>query len=391
LALSDASAFLIAFVEFMLALSFLASLFIVSGGLICLWRDARRAAGQADPFAVAANGVPSEGILARLGLRPLQGSRLRPGDIVQVLPLKEIQATLDGNGAVDSLPFMPEMEAYCGKLFRVHRRVDKIHDMRYKTGHRLRRMQDTVTLTEVRCSGCQHGGCQAECQILWKDKWLRKVPGRPGLSAARLHAEIPPVAVGYPESVETGQTYVCQMTELWDASSPMGAFDFRQDLRPLFSGNIGIGAFLLAVLTGIFNRVQALRGGLRYPYLPEAAIQGQTPVENLGLTAGDVVVVRSVEEIARTLVHSRNRGLWFDAEMIRFCGQVFVVHRRVSHVIHEATGKMVVMKTPSVVLENVTATGEFLRFGPQHEYIFWREIWLRRAGKEAANVAASGS
>jgi hypothetical protein len=38
---------------------------------------------------------------------------------------------------------------------------------------------------------------------------------------------------------------------------------------------------------------------------------------------------------------------------------------------------MVVMKTPCVILDNVVATGEFLRLCPQHEYIFWREIWLR--------------
>ena len=191
--------------------------------------------------------------------------------------------------------------------------------------------------------------------------------------------------------VETGQPYVCQMTELWDASHPMVAFDFRQDLRPLFSGNVGIGAFLLAFLTRIFNGVQALRRGLSYPFMPEPVTQGQTPVEDLGLTPREVVVVRSKEEIAKTLIHRRNRGLWFDAEMIRFCGQAFVVRKRISRVIHEATGKMVVMKTPSVVLENVTATGEFLRFCSQHEFIFWREIWLRRVEEEAANVAASGS
>ena len=34
--------------------------------------------------------------------------------------------------------------------------------------------------------------------------------------------------------------------------------------------------------------------------------------------------------------------------------------------------------TPCIVLEGVTATGEYLGFNPENEHIFWREIWLER-------------
>ncbi len=37
---------------------------------------------------------------------------LRPGDCVEVLSPREILQTLDGDGTLDKLPFMPEMMEY---------------------------------------------------------------------------------------------------------------------------------------------------------------------------------------------------------------------------------------------------------------------------------------
>ena len=53
---------------------------------------------------------------------------LRPGDIVEVKSAAEILATLDGDGAVDKMPFMPEMIRHAGRRYTVSRRVDKICD-----------------------------------------------------------------------------------------------------------------------------------------------------------------------------------------------------------------------------------------------------------------------
>jgi hypothetical protein len=169
----------------------------------------------------------------------------------------------------------------------------------------------------------------------------------------------------------------------------MLSFDLRQDLRPLFWGNVGIRGYLIAILTQIFNKVQRLRGAADYPFMPEGNVAGETPVVNAGLKAGEVVVVRSKSEIAQTLIRGKNRGLWFDPEMVRYCGQSAVVRKRVDRIIHEATRKMVLMKTPCVTLDNVVATGEYLRLCPQYDYIFWREIWLKRPGQDSANVAVS--
>jgi hypothetical protein len=358
------------------AFLFIVTLAIISGGLLCLWRDARETSGKPDLFAPFANRAPTGGAMARLGLRFLLGPKLRPGDWVQVRPGSEIRATLDAAGALDGLPFMAEMEAYCGKIFRVHRRVDKINDMRHKTG--LRRMHDAVTLTEVRCSGSQHDGCEAECQILWKDSWLKRLRSVQPLAPHRSVESFAKAEVG---GRANAREYVCQMTQLWEASEPMSRFDPRPKLRPLLSGNLGFRGCLIAVLTRIFNYVQGLRGGALYPFMPSSPGTRAAALANLGLQPNESVVVRSKEEIAQTLANSRNRGLWFDREMIRYCGQPAVVRKRVSRIIHEATRTMVEIKTPCIVLENVVATGEFLQLCPQHEYIFWRENWLKRPEK----------
>jgi hypothetical protein len=377
----------LAIVRVLLWLAFTGFALIAISGITCLWRDAREDSPGEEYYARSANQVPGRSLLRRIGLRFLLGPRLRPGDIVAIRSLQEIEATLDANRMLDHLPFMPEMAACCGQIFRVHRRVDKINDMRHKTG--LRRLHDTVTLTALRCSGSHHGGCQAECQILWKDQWLCRLPDRKYESAvvmspARM-AEVPPAS----PPRDADQTYVCQMTELWHASRPMSRRDIRQDVRPLLWGNIGIGAFVVGLLTRLFNRVQMLHGGAGFPYLPPPRLTGSSAAIALDLQPGETVAVRRKDEIVATLVNSRNRGLWFDREMIRFCGQQARVQRRVDRVIHEATGKMVVMKTPCVVLEGMIATGEFLRACPQHEYIFWREIWLRRLAGNAARPAPS--
>jgi hypothetical protein len=34
------------------------------------------------------------------------------------------------------------------------------------------------------------------------------------------------------------------------------------------------------------------------------------------------------------------------------------------------------MKAPCIVLDGADASGEFLRLLAQHEYPFWREVWL---------------
>ena len=118
------------------------------------------------------------------GERTMSNDGLRRGDLVEVRSPAEILATLDERGALDELPFMPEMVAFCGRRFCVDRRAEKICDTVHYTGSR--RLPDTVLLADLRCDGSAHGGCQAECRFFWKEAWLRKVtPDSPRPGPAR--------------------------------------------------------------------------------------------------------------------------------------------------------------------------------------------------------------
>ena len=98
---------------------------------------------------------------------------LRAGEVVEVRSRSEILATLDPDGKLDALPFMPEMLQHCGKQFTVYKRADKACDTVGKTGSR--RMRTAVHLERLRCDGTSHGGCQSSCLLYWKEAWLKRV------------------------------------------------------------------------------------------------------------------------------------------------------------------------------------------------------------------------
>jgi hypothetical protein len=309
---------------------------------------------------------------------------LRAGNVVEVRSAEEIIATLDSEGCLENLPFMPEMLACCGKRFKVFKRVDKIIDMINKTG--LRRMSSTVLLDDVRCDGRAHGGCQASCQLLWKEDWLRRVSRKSGApkGVVSTSAGIEVVQLNSTRkrsgqsSEAEGETYRCQATELYDASSYLARWDPRQYASPLWSGNVGLMEFLSFFSIKLFNVAQKCTNGATYPYWPGSTLT-KTPTAVLNLQPGDWVYVKTKEEIQQTLDSTnRNRGLWFDHEMLRFCGGRFRVLRTVERLIDEKTGKLQTLKNPCVMLDGVTTKGDFYRFYPQNDYPLWREIWLRR-------------
>src|SRR5262249_37332249 len=102
--------------------------------------------------------------------------RFRAGDLVQVRSKEEILRTLDANGSLAELPFMPEMLEYCGKTLRIGKRAHKTCDPALGIGGR--KMSGTVHLENVRCNGAAHDGCEAGCLIFWKEAWLKPLDGR---------------------------------------------------------------------------------------------------------------------------------------------------------------------------------------------------------------------
>src|SRR5690349_9789766 len=109
---------------------------------------------------------------AEVNSNPPKNLNLKAGDWVEVRSREEILATLDENGCLENLPFMPEMFAFCGRRLRVYKRAHKTCDT--VNDYKGRRMKDAVHLDGVRCDGQGHGGCEASCLIYWKTAWLRK-------------------------------------------------------------------------------------------------------------------------------------------------------------------------------------------------------------------------
>lgn len=63
---------------------------------------------------------------------------------------------------------------YCGGRFRVLKRMERLLVERTGT---MRNLKDTVLLEGTTCDGSAHEGCDATCQHLWRELWLRRVDG----------------------------------------------------------------------------------------------------------------------------------------------------------------------------------------------------------------------
>jgi len=330
---------------------------------------------------------------------------LRVGERVTVRSLEEILATLDDSGFLDALPFMPEMARRCGQDFTVLKRVDKINDLVDRTG--LRRMNNAVILEREHCDGSFHGGCQALCQSIWKEAWLKRVGGRgerrsldagePARPAAERRTKLTSATLERlcrGPAIDGQETFRCQQTELKKASSYLAWWDPRQYIRDWWYGNVSAGEMIrmfafwiftlvarhiggYQFLVSAYNRLQRFRGGEPYPYM-NGSLQ-KTPTGKLDLRPGEWVRVKRQEEIVATLdTHNKNRGLWFDVEMAKYCNGVYKVLCRVEKIIEPKTGKMLKFENDCIVLDGATTRGEYHRFYPQNEYPFWREIWLKR-------------
>jgi hypothetical protein len=378
------------------------------GGVIALRRHWLEQLGR--PYAPHRRREWRPGFVVRAALRSVRTAAsifsdtpgvqlLLPYDFVEVRSLEEIRRTLDPNGTLDGLPFMSEMAAFCGRRVPVFRRVEKIHDYVTRTG--LRRLRDTVLLEGLRCDGRHHGGCQASCHILWKQAWLKPVSddgepsGEDGEPRAMAVSERALPNQGREQPVDRvegdGESkYLCQMTEVARASTAMAWKDPRHYLRDLLLTNVRPGLFVSGVSIRTFNRVQrCFKPAMVYPHLENTGLE-TSPSLVLGLQPGELVRVRPKLDIEKTLTAGfLNRGLWFDGEMLRFCGGEYRVSECVQRLIEEKSGRLITLSTPAVILEGVTATGEYLAFCPQNESILWREIWLERVSRrQQAGVQA---
>lgn len=351
--------------------------------------------------------------------------KLRVNDWVEVKSKEEILETLDKNGQLDGMPFMPEMFAFCGQRLQVQKRAHKTCDTVFPT--RSRRISNAVHL-QTRCDGSAHGGCQAACLIFWKEAWLKRANDKESLtgsSDATNHQASPHLNGGCSErdvlagtrasgqQDEQDPAYVCQATRLPYYTTPLAWWDLRQYLEDYTSGNIGLGKLLRGlvyasyttvsqagigagrVMRWLYDRFQVLYGGLPHPRKKGTIPAGQkTPHAVLNLRPGELVRVKSYEDILATLdTDNKNRGLYFDAEAVPYCGGTYRVLSRVSKILDEKTGKLVKLKNESIILENVYCQARYSdcrMFCPRGIYSYWREGWLERLNENGSVAKAPG-
>ncbi len=210
--------------------------------------------------------------MTMVGLVGFAHKKLSVGDWVEVRSKEEILRTLDSNGQLDGMTFMPEMFRYCGSKFKVYKRAHKTCDYVTPYPYRTRRLDGTVHL-ETRCDGAAHDGCQAGCLLYWKEAWLKPTtPDAPtsGLTVKGLSTTPRPERTGgCTEEVVWKRTkvagaaggapqYACQATEVPSATTPLHWWDVRQYVEDYWSGNVSVRQVARAlVYSGYYNLSQA--------------------------------------------------------------------------------------------------------------------------------------
>jgi hypothetical protein len=305
---------------------------------------------------------------------------LRSGEWVEVKTPAEISQTLDADGTLDGLPFMPEMEGYCGRRFRVLRRAEKTCIEFPGGGYKIRefRGNDVFLLEGLRCSGANHDGCQRLCMLFWKSAWLRRVESdQPttatnGFGGRTLHSKM--------KTMSTSTRYFCQSTELATATRPE-PLTKTQILQKCYR-DVRFGGVKVAEIIGVI--AMPLYRKIRDRLFGRARLLGnlaRTPVGSLGLQPGELVEIKSLNQIQETLDRrGRNRGLVCDIELKKFCGRQYRVRSRLDRMISEATGQMRNVEGTVILDGNTCMCARALGGCPRLDFCYWREVWLKRLG-----------
>jgi hypothetical protein len=171
--------------------------------------------------------------------------------------------------------------------------------------------------------------------------------------------------------------YFCQSTELVKATKPLSTWGrIRISIHDVWSGDVGLFEMMRLVVLRLFWRMV-------HKYVMPFDVKGtlkHTPVIKIGYRPGDMVEIKSPEEIKETLNSKGcNRGLRYGHGLNRFCGTRFRVRDRIDRMIIESTGQMIHLEG-TVTLEHSTCLCYMNAFGgcPRQDLVYWREAWLRR-------------
>jgi hypothetical protein len=300
------------------------------------------------------------------------------GEWVEVKTPGEISQTLDSEGTLDGLPFMPEMLEYCGQRFRLLRRAEKTCVEFPGGAYKIRelRKNDVFLLEGLRCSGANHDGCQRQCMLFWKAAWLRSADRGPsgastnGPGTQTVHPKL--------KTMSTFARYFCQSTELANATRPeplTGIEILQKCYRDVRFGGVAVRQMLGLIAMPLYRKTKDRLFG-RSRLLGTLA---RTPTGTLGLQPGELVEIKPLKEMQQTLdSQGRNRGLVCDIELEKFCGQRYRVHSRLDRMISEATGQMRNVEGTVTLDGNTCMCARALGGCPRLEFCYWREVWLKR-------------
>jgi hypothetical protein len=332
----------------------------------------------------------------------------KTGEWVEVRSVPEILDTLDDSGDLDKLPFMREMLKFAGQRFQVESVAHKTCDTVNRTGGR--RLRRAVHLSNLRCDGAAHGGCQARCLLFWKAAWLRPARAlQPTLKESRgsshaslLDHKLTRNAAAF--EADGTPVYRCQATRLYEATETLAWWSPMQYITDVTTRNRSLSNVASTLILAAVYNLRRFPIGYRvscklYDWFhrllrrrPDPHPHGTIPVgfstpdERLDLKPGELVEIKSKSEIERTLnTRRRNRGLSIDEEMAISCGERRHVIARIERIINEQTGRMMHFQNPCIALEGLYCEGRYSRrrlLCPRRIVTYWREIWLRRVDTE---------
>jgi hypothetical protein len=313
-------------------------------------------------------------------MTPVRDS-LRPGDFVEVFSPREVLRTLDADGTLDKLPFMPEMMEFCGRRFRVSKRVVKTCYYGTSSGMRKFPAEDVVLLEGLRCSGADHDGCQKECTIFWREAWLRKVD-----TLGPVQSNMDPEGINWLRArlkTSSGPNkYFCQASEILNATRELSHWErFGKCFEDIRSGNCGVLEMSARIGEWLFWKIRK-----RFLGVYVRGSQKSTPVASLDLRPGEWIQIKPVTDVVETVnARGYNRGLLFTPAMGGSCGEKHQVKRKLEKIIVDGTGEMRQMRN-TAFLEGSMCGCSCVAFGgcPRNEFAYWRDIWLRRVPVETS-------
>jgi hypothetical protein len=139
--------------------------------------------------------------------------------------------------------------------------------------------------------------------------------------------------------------------------------------------NLGWRAAFKHILIRLFKPYSRIKN---QPLLSEEQLIQHHGNDALGLQPGELVEVKSAEEIMATLnLDRRHKSLRCMTGMRKHCGKQYRVLKRVERIIVEDNGELRKLKN-TVLLDGCMCDGKDFGDCDRSCFYFWREAWLKR-------------